>query len=749
MAKFFQAATDAFNKQEDRIYDKRKRNREDFLAYRKMKAEMGEDVTAEELDKYRRGLAGSDAFFLHDLPSGAMMSSLADRTNMRALNTRREEEAAEVKRQKDEQERWDSFLNFHLDKDVTNGKDKELMRQDWMKSFQDRPELGQSLWDRWSANILEQHSALKTQSAYDFASTTLKDVDDLGQANTIMGAHNLPTWKQNMVGTLIQQRQDSKTAEATAKANQLVVNYSGDKLRGLDDKGLEKIAAEIIAGAEYNMPVNSTEYKALLTAVKASLLERQKQSDYLFVEGNTKEFRTHILSSDSEFIKTVAAKGFDDESVLAAFNMARKRFFLDEVTADSDEFKFWIEAAERAIGNQYEADWNEEQSKLNAKAEAAVEAAKGQVDALAGMSLFEEGGAGYAVMSSLKQGFVLTQDAFQVANALQQRFGTEVVQKGSAEDAAIMKNWLLSNGYAMSEQAFQTKFMRENGTNHIPPGKNLDVYIGEQKEDWTPRLNAFVEEIFTGVAKDENGQPLLPFDATPDKIIGIKQQIINDVEEQLDADLEVAIESRGAFRGLSEAEIKSKHDGLKNTILKQLEEMLQDPKNKGPRPSTINSPAFILQGSTGNLYKAQNGAQSYKDTDGQALVVGEMYRWDADKGTFTKQSAAQLRPMPPLYSGPQSNQRPSPTINNAGWMLGNMQSKNDAVLGFLPDPAIGVRPGGPFDTPRDWISSIIMQMGAQYRAQGQNISDRQLFILLGRPGSSGGIGALNDGDFQG
>lgn len=158
MAKFFTSANDAFTKQEDRIYDKRKKNREDFLAYRKMKASMGEDVTAKELDGFRRSLAGGDAFFLRDLPSGAMMKELADRNNVLALNTRGAEEAKVMEDRKKADESWNNFLGYHSNVDVTDAKELTKLKADWMAGFPDRQEMAESMWDRRSQNIPEQHA---------------------------------------------------------------------------------------------------------------------------------------------------------------------------------------------------------------------------------------------------------------------------------------------------------------------------------------------------------------------------------------------------------------------------------------------------------------------------------------------------------------------------------------------------------------------------------------------------------------
>jgi hypothetical protein len=76
-----------------------------------------------------------------------------------------------------------------------------------------------------------------------------------------------------------------------------------------------------------------------------------------------------------------------------------------------------------------------------------------------------------------------------------------------------------------------------------------------------------------------------------------------------------------------------------------------------------------------------------------------------------------------------------------------INNKTDMVYGFTPDPTIGIRPNGPFDTPADWLSSVVMQMAQAYRDQGTAISDRAFYELVGAPGASSyGLNASNFSD---
>jgi hypothetical protein len=738
MAKFFTSANDAFTKQEDRIYDKRKKNREDFLAYRKMKASMGEDVTAKELDGFRRSLAGGDAFFLRDLPSGAMMKELADRNNVLALNTRGAEEAKVMEDRKKADESWNSFLGYHSNVDVTDEKELVKLKKDWIAGFPDRPEMAESMWERRSQNIPEQHAQIRTQAVQDYLNGPLKNVNDVATAEKIMDANSVPSWKQTLIGIEIQRKQDELTATATADASKLVVGYSGEKLRHMSEDQIGSLASEIIAGSKYNLGKDSDEYKTLHASIVASLLTRQSQANSAKVELNEREFSTHILSKDSEFAKTVAAKGYDDADVLQAYNMARETYDLPiAANAQDPEFKKWIEAAERAIGTQYQTEWDAEQVKIDSKVEAALELAKKRVDTLAGMPEFAEGGAGFAVMTEVAANYVMTKDAFGVASELKARFGEDKLTSGTVDDAREMLNYLVATKLIQSSVAFQAEVRAEFTTNAIPPGSDLEVYYSNQEEAYDKEFAEAIETIFTTTLK---------FGDSQEQVIAKKQQIVEALVNQIDLDLRKTLQSKGAFRGLTESEITTKHNEVTNRVLEKVSQILADPKNSTGRPSVIRHPTLELFGSSNNTYKALNGSDQFKDTNGEPLAVGKFYKYDQKSGSLTPVSQSSVRQLPPMTPNPNRPQGFNPSTQMRMAFSG-INNKTDMVYGFTPDPTIGIRPNGPFDTPADWLSSVVMQMAQAYRDQGTAISDRAFYELVGAPGASSyGLNASNFSD---
>jgi len=738
MAKFFTSANDAFTKQEDRIYDKRKKNREDFLAYRKMKASMGEDVTAKELDGFRRSLAGGDAFFLRDLPSGAMMKKLADRNNVLALNTRGAEEAKVMEDRKKADDSWNSFLGYHSNVDVTDEKELTKLKSDWMAGFPDRQEMAESMWDRRSKNIPEQHSQIRTKAVQDYLDGPLKNVEDVATAEQIMDANNVADWKKKLITIEIQRKQDEKTAVAVADANKLVVGYSGEKLRHMDENQIGNLASEIIAGSKYNLATTSTEYKTLHASIVASLTTRQSQANSAKVEVDEREFSTHILSKDSEFAKTVAAKGYDDADVLQAYNMARETYDLPTAAnAQDPEYLKWVEAAERAIGTQYQIEWDAEQVKIETKVEAALAAAKTRVDTLAGMPEFAEGGAGFATMTAVSQNYVMVKDAFGVASALKARFGEEKLASGTVDDAREMLNFLVASGMVKTTVAFKAEQRAELTTNAIPPGSDLEVWYSNEEEEYDKQFADEVEITFS---------TLLKFGDSPEEVLAQKQLLIDDMVTQLDLDLRKTLQSKGAFRGLTESEITTKHNEIADRVLENVSKILADPKNSTGRPSIIKHPTLELFGSSTNTYKAKNGSDQFKDTNGEPLVVGKFYKYDQKTGSLTPVSQGAVRNLPPLTPNPNSPTgfNPSARMRTA---FARITNKTDMVFGFTPDPTIGIRPNGPFDTPADWLSSVVMQMAQSYRDQGTAISDRAFYDMLGAPGASSyGLASSNFSD---
>ena len=214
---------------------------------------------------------------------------------------------------------------------------------------------------------------------------------------------------------------------------------------------------------------------------------------------------------------------------------------------------------------------------------------------------------------------------------------------------------------------------------------------------------------------------------------------------QLDLDLRKTLQSKGAFRGLTESEITTKHNEVTNRVLENVSKILADPKNSTGRPSTIRHPTLELFGSNNNTYKALNGSDQFKDTNGEPLAVGKFYKYDQKTGSLTPASQGAVRNLPPLTRNPNSPSgfNPSTRMRQA---FANINSKTDMVFGFTPDPTIGIRPNGPFDIPQDWVSSVVMQMAQSYRDQGTAISDRAFYDMIGAPGAT--TYGLSSSDFS-
>lgn len=740
MARFFQEAQKAYNDTEDRIYQKRKQNREDFLAYRKMKAEMGEEVTAEELNDFRQSLAGSDAFFLKSLPSGALMSEMADRTNQRAIATRLKEDQEQIGYLEKQNAAFDNFIGYNLDAgDITDQKTINKLKGDFIKGFPENPELGERLWDQNSGRLAEIFQSKQNDTALAYADNNLKNVTTVAEADSIMDAQGVAEWKKNAIRPIIQRRQNEETSTAVAKADSNVVNYDGSKLRFLPDDKIDAIAAEIIAGAEVPYKTTDEEYKKLHARLVASLKLRRDQADLSQADVDTRAFETAMNSKDNPFVQSVLARGYDEEDLLQTYNMqARLHNQPEAESVEDDTFKFWREAAERVQGINYQTEYDAEQVKAQTQAEAALKTAIDRIDAVANHPLMKEETSGRFAIEYLKaQGYVFVGEPVQIINSLVNQFGEDALTGKNTEKAQEMIAWLKGNGAVQTQQQYLIQEKAKHVTKKIPPGTRIEQYVVDGEAEYLKAINQKVEAMVTRI---------LPFGATDEEIDNAHQKIRDWLTKQIDLDTNVALSSPGAFRG---DEIQQPLAELKTTVLKSLETTLKNPSSRTPRPPAPPTTLFKL--TPRGYYIAQGGSGSVIDANGNPVTPGLAYNYDQATGKLTPYApnGSTARQLPQLYTGATTGvfNTPVPTmqITQAGYALANVQSLQDEVLGFTPNPNYTVRPGGPFDTPLDYVASIVLQMGEAYRAQGQQITDREIYIALGRPaGGQYGYGLTDD-----
>lgn len=742
MAKFFQTAQKAYNDTEDRIYQKRKQNREDFLSYRKMKAEMGEDVTADELQEMRRSIAGSDAFFLNQLPPGQMMSQLADRTNDRARATRRKEDADEVARLEKENGLFDNFVGYNLDAgDITDQQVLNKMEQDFIKGFPDNPELGRRLWDANSRRLADVFNTKQNEAVTNYADTQLKNVTSVADAESIMDAQNVASWKKDAVKQVIQRRQNDRDSAAIAAADKGVVNYDGKKLRFLDDDAIGNVATEIIKGAEVQLDPGSEEYKALHARLKASLLLRQQQADASQADVDKRAFDEAMNSAENPFVRTVLAQGFDDQDLLDAYNLQAKRYNqpLAE-TVDDDNFQFWKEVAERTEGIEYQERYKEADNKAEAVASAALEKAKASINAIANSPLLPEGSAGrYAIDYLVQTGYVFMGEPSQVLQMMAEQFGEDGLANADQAVGDQIVSFLKAQGAAVQESTFKQSVKAKNHSLVIPPGTNIDTYVVEELADYKSEM--IPNEIANMLAS-------LKLGASDAEVEAAHQKLRDYLALYIEKDIQVAVNSRGAFRG---ADIGTPLEKMKNDVLDALELELLKPENRRPRPQTLPSGLFVFSG--GNKYVAQNGAGQYTDIDGNPVIVGRTYEFTPDKQLrLVGSGPSSTQQLPQVYLPGQRStfgyRVPAPAMAALGDQIAAVTDRTSTIAGFTPDPTYGYRAGGPFDTRADWVASIVKQMAKAYREQGEDITDRELYKALGSPLSGSRRHGLNASFFD-
>ena len=719
MARFSSAFFEARNKEEDRIDQKRKDNREAFLAYRKNKAELGEDVTAEELQLYRQSLAGSDAFFLKDLGPGKMLDDLAKRTNQRSLNTRRAEEAKEVERKTNEIAMFDTWASQNLNLDAT---DTASAKANFMKNFVGQESIGERLWTQNQDRLMESINTGRADSAQTYVTNRLQGVNDIAAAEAIMAADALPSWKKASITQIISNREASALSTAKAKAEELVNTIEGTSLIDADDAALADRAGVIIRSAQVKLDPSSQEYKDLQAAIIATLQNRQNTGRKTDTKIREEAFSKSILGQNSQFIITFDAKGYDDQAVFDAYNYERDIAGLPRAESMADpQFQQYVQAAANRESLQYETDYAADLQAANAKADAIVERQQSVHDSLA--IHFTEGTIGFNTMAMIGSNMIPTQPASVIISQLQENFGERLDAEG--RDMATMNeivDYLKGSGLYASPSDVKQLTVNENQTMRIKPGTDLQTFIDSEgegfSEQMTNGLKALGFELDIGASEEEKQKVL--------------DRLLAQAQEQLELDLATIVSSRGAFAEGPSGEIDSAVDRHKKKVQILISQLSTD----DIKPQRVPDNKFGNEPNSGQ-YLAKPGSQDLIDTEGNPVIPGQIYiieNGDIKPLSASSMSTQLMTTYPITVGRGRNNFNGGQAIRNLGAEIAQV-GPNGSVYGFKPAQA----QAGYFNTPSNNIISIVKQMADAYRRSDPNLAsmtDRQFFNMLGQPGQS-------------
>lgn len=728
MARYSSAFFDAYNKQEDRISKKRKENRDAFLAYRKTKAELGEDVSAEELQQYRQSLAGNDAFFLRDLGPGEMLGDIAKRTNQRALDTRRAEEAEEVKRKSEEVGMFDTWVGNNLNGDPS---DTVNAKKSFMSNFVGQEDIGERLWSQNEGRFSEAILTKRAEQADAYVDLRLKNVRTEAAAESIMSSDNLPQWKKDSILDIIRNRATTDLSDAESTAEGLVNNYKGADMLYMDDRALEDEATSIITQSKFGADKSSQEYKDLHASIVARLKLRQDNAVTADTKQKEMAFGKLALSKNSEFLIAFDALGYDDEKVFDAYNLMRRNEGLPVATNMQDPtFQQFINAAASREGIQYEADYNNAVTLADEKATSALAIAEGKMKAMASTGFFEKDMLGHGVMAMMQSAYVPAYEPATIMSGLENQFGMDVLN-GPYDPATAqqMQNFLVSSGNFVTKAEYKAGVAEANMGMRVKPGSDIEEFLGEQEADFRGKLKLVIQStnnnLQIGASEEEKSAAI--------------QKIKDALEDQLDKDIRVYINSRGAFAEGPNGAI----DGSTDAYKKEIEKLIAELQNNSLKPMKVPEGAFSNES---GKYKALAGSGNLIDVNGDPVIPNMMYT--IEQGDIIPMDANSINLPPPTQSGRRGTQ-PTQQLLSIGQDIANMnitQGRNQAIFGIKPNPAYAIRGGGPFDSVREWQGSIIRQMAERYRQSGTQISDRQLFNLFNQNGAT--LGNLSPFDFD-
>ena len=264
----------SYNNQVDRLRRRRSENAEAFNAFVKMRSEMGETATVEDMEAFKRTLAGGDQYFSAALPTKTMMQETASRLGEIKQDKRVGEQRRAINLQNEQLSLVTSTLAGLVDKEASDPAIGEAFNK-----------LGYgNLFTEFSDMIPNLHSKARTDAVNNFAvstgfdSITTQDGLDVALAQaTAWAKAGLEKRGKAQIGAANNQKVVAAKQAIAQTLPQIVEDAAGNEaalrsaLGASLDSMLSGLPPELVATAKQQIIADAIGQMALDRSSKASV----------------------------------------------------------------------------------------------------------------------------------------------------------------------------------------------------------------------------------------------------------------------------------------------------------------------------------------------------------------------------------------------------------------------------------------------------------------------------------------------
>ncbi len=126
----------SYNKQIDRLRTRRKENVDAFNSFVKLRTELGETATVDDMEKFKNQLGGGDSYFLNALPTSTMIAETQKRLVANQADMIQTERQNALKTSDDELSLTEKIVGGLVNVDISKPEGQKALQEAFVNSGQ-------------------------------------------------------------------------------------------------------------------------------------------------------------------------------------------------------------------------------------------------------------------------------------------------------------------------------------------------------------------------------------------------------------------------------------------------------------------------------------------------------------------------------------------------------------------------------------------------------------------------------------
>lgn len=219
----------SYNKQIDRLRTRRKENVDAFNSFVKLRTELGETATVDDMEKFKNQLGGGDSYFLNALPTSTMIAETQKRLVENQADMIQTERQNALKTTDNELDLTEKIVGSLVNVDINTPQGQKALSEAFTKAG--KPKLGEQYADL----IPNMHENARLGATSEFSQSI--NFDQFTTDESVQNAlSQAPSWMQSKLkvrgGNNITTANNTKIAEAkrttTANFAEMINDAGGD-----------------------------------------------------------------------------------------------------------------------------------------------------------------------------------------------------------------------------------------------------------------------------------------------------------------------------------------------------------------------------------------------------------------------------------------------------------------------------------------------------------------------------------------